>query len=183
MLQKCSLWRVFQVFFEDPDPDGLGLNLKEISRKSNLSHTSVKRHLKTLKDENLVETKEKKLGERVYPVYRSRRNDDRFKHYKAIDMISRIKESGLLENLVKKAMPDCVVLFGSAARGEDTKNSDVDLFLQCEEKDINLSDFEESLKRRIQLHYNPKFSTYPTELKNNIINGIVMYGYLTRYGD
>ncbi len=80
-------------------------------------------------------------------------------------------------------MPDCVVLFGSAARGEDTKNSDVDLYLQSGEKDIDLSEFEERLKRRIQLHYNPEFSSYPEELKNNIINGIVIHGYLTGYGD
>lgn len=183
MLQKCSTWRVLQVFFDDPDPDGLGLGLKEVSRRSNLSHTSVKRHLETLKNENLVETKEKKLGKRVYPVYSSRRDEDRFRHYKVIDMISRIRESGLLENLIKGTMPDCVILFGSAARGEDTKNSDVDFYLQCEEKEMDLSYFEESLKRKIQLHYNPEFSTYPAELKNNIVNGIVMYGYLTGYGD
>jgi len=91
--KKCSIWRVLQVFFDNPDPEGLGLSLKEISRESNLSHTSVKKHLEELEKENLVEVREKELGERVYPVYRARRDEDRFKHYKTMDMMSRIRKA------------------------------------------------------------------------------------------
>lgn len=174
---------MLRAFFDDPDPEGEGLNLRAISRRADLSHTSVKKHLETLEEEGLIETREVRAGGKSYPVYLASRENERYKHYKSVDMISRIRESGLLQKLIEDAMPDCIVLFGSAARGEDVKNSDIDLYLQCEEKELDLTKFEDSLKRNIQLHFKPDFVTYSKELKNNIINGTVLHGYLTGYGE
>ena len=178
MLQKCSIWKVLRVFFDDPLPEGLGLPLREVSRRSGLAHTSVKKHLQTLKDEGLVQTPEKKAGSRSYPVYLANRESEKFRRYKSVDTVYRIMDSGLLKKLVEKAMPDCVVLFGSAARGEDVADSDVDLYLQCSERGFELSEYEEALRRDIQLHFRSEFDSLPKELKNNIINGVTLYGYL-----
>ncbi len=181
MLQECSAWRVLRVFFDDPLPEGLGLPLREVSRRSGLAHTSVKKHLQTLEEEGLVKTREKQAGSRSYPVYLADRESENFRRYKSIDMVYRIFDTGLLKKLVEKAMPDCIVLFGSAARGEDTADSDVDLYLQCSEKDFELSEYEKALRRDIQLHFRPEFNSFPPELKNNIVNGIKLYGYLEVY--
>lgn len=181
MLQYCSAWKVLRVFFDDPLPEGLGLPLREVSRRSGLAHTSVKNHLQTLKEEGLVQTREKKSGGRSYPVYLANRKCENFRRYKSIDMVYRITDTGLLKELVERAMPDCVILFGSASRGEDTANSDVDLYLQCSERDFELSEYKEALQRDIQLHFRSEFDSFPKELKNNIINGITLYGYLEVY--
>lgn len=181
MLQKCSTWKVLQVFFDDPEPETLGLSLREISRRSELAHTSTKRHLETLREEELVKTREKEGGTRIYPVYRANRESEKFKLLKTIDMIYRIGKSGLLEKLETEATPDCIILFGSAARGEDIRGSDVDLYIQSEEKELELSRYESSLKRTIQVHFQPSFDSYPSELKNNIVNGIVLQGNLKAY--
>lgn len=181
MLQKCSAWRVLQVFFDDPLPEAIGLSLREVSRRSDLAHTSTKKHLQTLVEEMLVETREEKRGSRTYPVYRANRGNDNFKHLKTIDMIFRIKSSGLLYELEREASPDCIVLFGSAARGEDTLESDVDLYIKSEERKLDFSQYEDSLKRTLQLHFQPDFHSYPPELRNNIINGIILQGYLEGY--
>jgi len=125
-----------------------------------------------------VKTREEKKGSREYPIYLPNRNNEEYKHYKTIDMVNRIKKSGLLEKLEKETAPDCIVLFGSAARGEDLMESDVDLYVQSEEKDLDLSEYQNFLNRSVQLHFNSDFSSYPTELKNNISNGIVLQGYL-----
>lgn len=181
MLQKCSAWRVLEVFFNDPKPQGEGFSLSEISRQSDLAHTSVKNHLQALEENGLIITSEKSAGERTYPVYSANWESEKFRHYKLIDTLYRIRESGLLETLQKKTTPDCIILFGSAARGEDLRDSDVDLYLQCGEKSLDLSTYEDSLKRNIQLHFQPDFNSYPPALRNNIVNGIVLYGYLTAY--
>lgn len=183
MLQECSIWRVLQVFFDDPDPEGLGLSLREISRASQLAHTSVKRHLQTLIDEKLVRTKRKQTGSREYPVYLANRESQRFRRHKAIDTIHRIQESGLLDKLIRETTPDCILLFGTAARGEDTLTSDIDLYLQCTERPLNLSEYESLLQRNIQLHFRPHFDSFPDELKNNIINGTILFGYLKAFGE
>ncbi len=180
MLQKCSVWKVARIFFDEPKKEHY---LMEISRKSSLSHTSVKNHLKTLKEKNLVGKEEKKRGERTYPIYKSNLENEEYKNFKKVDMIRRLHEIDLIKHLESSYQPNCIVLFGSAARGEDTEESDVDLYIQAEERTQNnegekILEFEEKLNREIQLHVKPDFSEYPEELKNNIANGTVLYGYL-----
>lgn len=181
MLQKYSGWRVLRVFFDDPSPETLGLSLREISRRSGLAHTSVKKHLQTLEEEGLVKTRQEKRGSRTYPVYRSNRNSEKFKHFKTVDMVFRIGGSGILDVIEGETTPDCIVLFGSAARGEDVRSSDIDLYVQSEEKELDLSEYESFLERSVQLHFQPDFNSYPPELRNNIVNGITLRGFLKAY--
>ena len=75
-------------------------------------------------------------------------------------------------------MPQSIVVFGSYQKGEDTEDSDIDIFVEANEEKINLEKFEKLLNRKIQLHFNPNFKTYSKELKNNIANGWVFGGYL-----
>lgn len=71
------------------------------------------------------------------------------------------------------------MLFGSCARGEDIEASDVDLLVVSIEKEVDLKKFELVLKRKISLHFEENVSEIPKELLNNIVNGIVLFGYLT----
>ena len=92
--------------------------------------------------------------------------------------MSILSESGLIEYLEEKLFPKVIVLFGSYRKGEDMIDSDIDLFVECKKEELNLSLFEKKLKRKIQLHFKEDFNSFPKELKNNIINGIVLYGFL-----
>lgn len=174
MLQNYSTWKVLQVFFDEPTQDHY---LREISKKSGLAHTSVKNHLEGLMEKDLIKEDEIERGERTYPIYK-RVENDRYKLYKKIDIQHRLQEFGLIDFIEEKFFPDCIVLFGSSARGEDTEESDIDLYIQAKESDVDLTPFEEKLKRDIQLHVRENLKDYPKELKNNIVNGIVVYGYL-----
>ena len=51
MLQKCSIWKIAKVFFDEPTREHY---LIEISKKSRLAHTSVKQHLLTLKALSII---------------------------------------------------------------------------------------------------------------------------------
>jgi predicted nucleotidyltransferase len=93
-------------------------------------------------------------------------------------MIFSIKASGLLDYLSEKCMPDVIILFGSGSRGEDLKDSDVDLFLLCKERKLDLQKYEDKIKRKISVFFSEDFNKLSKELKNNIINGVILNGYL-----
>ena len=176
MLKKDNIYRVLEVFFDDPLPIGLGFQLREISRKINLAPKSVKLYLEELERENLIIKKEHRIHK--YPVYYANRDDDYFKFLKRMDTIKSIKESGLLDYLYGKCMPDAIILFGSASKGEDIKGSDIDIYLQSNRKKLDLGKYEKELKRKINIFFERGFDKLSEELKKNIINGDKLKGYL-----
>ncbi|MBI1978659.1 MAG: nucleotidyltransferase domain-containing protein [Candidatus Aenigmarchaeota archaeon] len=176
MLQNYNKWSVLKVFFDDPLPKGGGFQLREISRKVKIAPNSVKRYLNELEKEGLIIKSKHRIHN--YPIYLSNRDGEKFRFFKKIDMIILLEESGLLEYLQKKCMPDTIILFGSSSRGEDLKNSDIDLFLLCKERKLDLRMYEENLNRLISLHFNENFNSMSKELRNNILNGAILKGYI-----
>ncbi|MBU1204538.1 MAG: nucleotidyltransferase domain-containing protein [Nanoarchaeota archaeon] len=176
MLKKDNLHKVLEVFFDDPIPECIGFQLREISRKIKLAPKSVKLYLEELEKAKLIIKKEHRIHN--YPVYYANRDNNYFKFLKRLDIQRKIKESGLLDYLDEKCMPDAIILFGSASKGEDVKESDIDLYLQCEERKIYPDKFEKKLKRKINLFFEKDFDRLSEELKMNIINGSILAGYL-----
>ncbi len=170
MIQNYITYKVLKLFFDHPTKH---FQLREISRILKLGLPSVRNHTKKLEKEGFV--KKEKFG--VYESYVSTKNEI-FKIYKRNDILLELHDSGLVEFLSDNLVPDAIVLFGSASRGEDIEGSDIDLFLVAKESEIDLKKFEEKLKRKISLHFESNVSKTPKELLNNIINGIVVYGYL-----
>ena len=83
-----------------------------------------------------------------------------------------------LNYLEENCQSEVIILFGSASLGEDLLESDIDLFLQCKDKKLNLKRYQKLLKRRINIFFEEKFNKLSEELKSNIINGIKLKGYL-----
>ena len=176
MLQKDNRYRILRIFFEDPLPKGIGFQLRELSRKADIAPPSVKKYLTELKKEGfIVKVKHRIHG---YPVYYPNRDNDNFKFLKKFDTLMKLKESGLLEYLSESCMPDVIVLFGSSANGEDLKDSDIDLFVASKDEKLSLDKFEKCLNRKINILFSDSFSRMSKELKNNIINGVILKGYL-----
>ena len=134
---------------------------------------SVKLHIKALEKEGFIE---KKKGT-IYHYYIASKSD-RFKVYKRNYTLAKIYEIGLLDLLANECAPDAVVLYGSASRGEDIESSDIDLLVIAKEKIINLEKFEKEFNRKIHIMFESSAKSLPKELLNNIINGIVVYGYI-----
>ena len=169
MIQNYITYRVLRLFFDSPTK---GFQLREMSRLLKLGLPTVRNNARLLLKLGFL--KKEKTG--VYERYFAS-GSDIYKIYKTNDVLIRIYESGLVEFLEKSFVPDAVILFGSASRGEDAEASDIDLFLIAKERDIDLKKFEVSLKRKINMHFNEKVSKIPKELLNNLINGIVIYGF------
>ena len=87
-----------------------------------------------------------------------------------------MEDCGLVKFLSDNLMPQSIILFGSYVRGEDITESDIDIFVESATRNIDISKFEKKLNKKIQLHFKKNINTLPLELKNNIINGIKLYG-------
>ncbi len=176
MLEHYNAWKVLQVFFDNPNPSGARFQLREISRKVLLAPVSVKRYLLELAKEKLIIKSQHRIHK--YPVYLANRASENFRNLKKINTILLIRKSGLLQYVNDVCMPDVVILFGSAARGEDLLESDIDLYVQCKEKHLNLDKYKTRLNRRINILFDENFNKLSSELKNNIANGTILSGYL-----
>lgn len=170
MLQNYTTYKILQLFFDSPTKH---FQLREICRLLKFGMPSVKNHIKMLENEKFI-IKEKKG---IYYSYVSSMNE-KFKLYKKNDILIRLHESGLIKFLEDSFVPDSIVLFGSASRGEDVEHSDIDLFVIAKERNVDLKKFELAIKRKINLHFEEKTSHIPKELLNNVINGIIVSGYL-----
>lgn len=178
MLQESSMFKTLEIFFINPTKEHY---LMGISRKISVAHTSVKKNLNLLMQRGLITETVEKKGSRKFPVYKANINSLGFKKYKIVYNISSILESNLIRYIDEKLAPKCTVIFGSYVRGEDAEDSDIDLFVECKKEEVSVEKFEKKLKRKIELHFNESFVSYSKELKNNIINGIVLSGFLEGY--
>jgi len=170
MILNYTAYQILRLFFDYPTRH---FQLREICRMLRMGMPSVRNHVKSLEKEGLI--KKEKRG--VYQSYVST-GSELFKVHKRNDMLLRLHESGIIDYLVDEFVPDAVVVFGSASRGEDVEESDVDLLIIAKGKGIDLSRFEVKLRRKISLHFEKKVSDIPKELLSNMVNGIVVHGYL-----
>lgn len=165
ILQKCSLWNVAAIFFVEPTKVHY---IKEISRKINLAHTSVKVHINTLLKEDLIE----ETKTEIFKGYKAKRDSPEFIFYKKISNLISIKLSGIIESL-KEHYPKLIILFGSYDKGEDIETSDIDIFVDSKKIKINTEKFEKSLKRNIHIIFKDETDK---SLMGSINQGIVLFG-------
>ena len=168
---KNNTYRILELFIDYPNKD---FSIRGIARALKLSHATVIKHIINLEKLELI----KKKSETLYPTYYANTENDKLKFYKKDYIISKIKASGLIEYIKDKTLPSSVVLFGSCAKGVYTEKSDIDIFVEAQEPKLNVSRFEKKLKRSINLLFEKKIMDLSTELRNNILNGIILYGFI-----
>jgi predicted nucleotidyltransferase len=171
MLQKNNKYRILKVFFEQPTAE---LQLRQICRLAKIAPPSTKKYLQELESEGLVSKSKKN----IYPVYRAVRDSQLFKSLKKWSLAIELSASGAVDYISEKCSPDAIIVFGSAARGEDIEQSDIDLAILAEDTVLDLKKYGKLLNRKITPFFAPKFSELSKELKNNILNGILLYGYV-----
>lgn len=177
MIGKNNTYLVMQAFFDRPTHR---FQLRELSRETGISLPSVREHVRALERQGLVN----RVDEGVYGSFVASAEDSMYRAYKVCDMVTRIHESGLTGFLEKElSFPGALVLFGSCSEGTDTEASDIDILVVGGEKKLSMKPFERKLRRRISLHFMDKkelsnAGKNSPEFMNNIMNGIVLYGYL-----
>jgi predicted nucleotidyltransferase len=170
MYQQFNRYRILQVFFDNPNKK---YQLREISRITNISLPSVKKHIEQLLKQNLIQ--EDTQG--IYKGYKAKYSQE-FKTLKKNDLIIRLEKSGLIEKIEKTCTPNCIILYGSAVEGKDDLRGDIDIFVQSTKKKIELKNYEKKIKRTISIIFEKNIKKIDNNFKNTIANGIVLRGFL-----
>ena len=172
MKRKNIKQTIKEHFFLNPTTK---LRVREIERILKLPLPSVIRHCKELEKEEILTTD--KIGSVTF--YTASRSETYLLEKKLYN-IKQIYKFGLINYLKIELSNPAIVIFGSYAKGEDTEDSDIDLYIETpSKKQVNFERFEKLLKRKIQVfqHKNLKGITNP-HLANNIINGITLNSYI-----
>ncbi len=153
-----------------------GFRLRELSRLSKISPPSVMTYLKEFEKQGLIQKKTK----RKIPFYTALRDNSDFILYKKISILFELNKSGLVDYLWDGLSPEAVVLYGSFAKGESIEDSDIDLFVLGKKTKPNfkLDIFEKTLGKKIHLLSEEKLKSISVELRNNILNGVILKGYI-----
>ena len=159
-----------RVFFEDCYRR---VNVREYATIARVSPPTASKLLARYKDEGLL------LEERYrnYIFYYANRENPVFKDLSKIYWRHVLRE--LLDFLGKKLAMPAIILFGSLAKAEAKKDSDIDVAVFASQKEIDISEFERKIGRKVQLFWFTSLKDVKSkELANNIINGYTLKGRL-----
>ncbi len=173
MIRKNIKGKIKEFYFTYPTEK---LRARALERRLKLPFPSVLRYLKELVSEDFL------LAEVIGGVkfYTANRTSRRFLLEKRLYNVKILFECGLVDFLIDEYSNPTIVLFGSYSKGEDVENSDIDIYVETRSRRIlSLKKFEQKLHRSIQLFKYVSFAEIKNQmLKNSIINGIVLNGYL-----
>ena len=155
------------------------MRVRQIEREVKLPLPSVIRYCRELEKEEILR-KETISGVSTYSADRASK---KFLIAKRLFNIQSIFESGLADYMIKEYFNPVIVLFGSYSKGEDTEESDIDLYVETPKKhEFKLQKFEKILNRRLQIFNYRNVKDIPNHnLSNNIINGITLNNFLEAF--
>lgn len=142
----------------------------EIVAKTSISRERVNHFLKELLNEKIVFRKKEK---RKMPYYLANREHPQFRIEKVLQGLSTLEKSGLLEHIRALNGIKTAILFGSFARGDWNKSSDIDLFIYGDSKNFEKRKFENKIKREIQLFSYNNAKQIKKDLDSNLITNII----------
>ena len=162
-------YRVYSLLIKYPSKS---FSAREIARELGLSHSTVLKCLDNLFKFGFIKKDEKTL----YVTYNL--NTDKGLLYRKNWVLFEIFDSGVVEYIQNKMFPSSIVLYGSCANGYFNDKSDIDLFVEASEVQLNLKKYEQKLGRKIHVLFEPNINDLSKELRNNIVNYTVLYGFL-----
>lgn len=152
---------------------GETMNQRQIAQELNVSPTAIAKALPLLEKELLIIIKKDKNGNYV----QLNRDAEPAISLKRVENLKLIYESGLKKQLEEAFPGATVILFGSYSRGDDTLQSDIDIaVIGRKEKHIDISKYEKMLERKIVLNFYPALKDIHKNLRENILNGIILTG-------
>lgn len=153
---------IMGVFFENPSKR---FTIREIAKFANIPKSTAHKYLNELKKEGLIDKNNLSKDNLIFKIKK--------RNY----LTEKIVSSGLVDEIVAKLNPTCIILFGSVSKGESIKESDIDLFVESPiKKDINFGKFERKIGHKIQIFAENKITNLPRNLLNNVVNGIKLFG-------
>jgi predicted nucleotidyltransferase len=175
MSQNNIKVRLLEHYFINPTSK---LRVRQIERELNIPLPSAIRYARDLEKAGLL-TREK-IGNVVF--YTANR-DHAFILEKKLYNIKSLYACGLVDYLREELSNPSIIVFGSYSKGEDTEQSDIDMYIQSpSKKTISLEKYEKILKRNIQAFRHKSIHDIQNiHLANNIINGVILNGFIEAF--
>ena len=151
-------------------------HFEEIVKKTNMTRAIVNKWLKRYQKEGLLK-RIKETGK--FPYFTAGINNPIYRSKKKLYMLTKLYQSGLIKDLITLEKAKTVVLFGSIARGDWYKGSDIDIFIYGTSKGFEKHKYELKLHRNIELHVfetKDEIKKVKSGLINNVINGYIIKG-------
>ncbi|MBT3464539.1 hypothetical protein HOD20_03220 [archaeon] len=153
---------------------------RNISRRLNTNHMTINRKLNILQKNNFIDYNQegknkvyflKKSIEAKNYVYMT----ESYKLIKKIDLYPRLRK--IINKIIEYDKVSLAVLFGSYAKNTSSKNSDIDIYIETEDKPIKNYFEKIDSKLSIKIGTYDKNSNLIKEIENNhvIIKGIESY--------
>jgi len=151
-------------------------HFEEIVKKTNIARAAVNKWLNKYQKEGLL----KKIKENgKFPYFTVGSNNPVYQSKKRIYMLTKLYQSGMIKDLISLGKAKTIILFGSIARGDWYKDSDIDIFIYGTSKGFEKIKYELELHRDIELHVFEtinEIKKVKSGLINNVINGYVIKG-------
>jgi predicted nucleotidyltransferase len=175
LFRKLNSLKVLTLFFEDPYAEAY---LREAARKLKMSPATVLRAIRVLEKEGLVSRRDEKNAS----FFKANMSSE-FKALKLAFTLSKLDDTGIAGLIAKKSRGlSCILLYGSAARGEDGPKSDYDLLAIAAECDATAMEMGEKLGKESTLQAYSISQWKEVSKKNRafyievISSGIMLYG-------
>jgi len=163
---------VLQLFFDYPTKEW---HFEDICKETVLARSKVDNWLKKLLHEKIIR-RIKNKGR--MPHYISNYESPQYKNTKKMFAMQQLHRSGLLNHLASLTAKT-VILFGSFARSDWHKNSDIDVFVYGKPEGLNIGKYERKTGRNIQVFLcrsHKELHALGTGLIKNIIKGNIIKG-------
>ncbi len=166
---------VMELFFENPTREW---HFEEVVKETKLARSKADNWLKRFIKKGLI--KRIKVKGKM-PYYLSNYDSSEYKNMKKIFALNKLHDSGLLNHLDSLKKAETVILFGSFARSDWYKGSDIDLFIYGDPEGLKIADYEIKLHKDIQLFVcqdKKELEKLGKPLIRNIIKGNLLKGNL-----
>jgi len=173
MIRKTIKSKIQGYFFVNPT---IKLRVRQIERIVKVPLPSVIRYSKELTEEKVL--KRDNIANII--TYSADRTSKQFLFEKKLFNLQQLVFSGVVDYLIEELSNPTIMVFGSYSKGEDIEESDIDIYVQTHStKEIKLEKYEKVLQRNIQLFTYKNIKLIKNkELANNIVNGILLNGFL-----
>lgn len=151
-------------------------HLRGVAKQLNASHSTVSRALNKLYKDNVIDFK-KEGKNKIFFIRKNLQAKNyvfNAERYKLIKIIKQYPELGIIiDNILKNCEERLILLFGSYAKGIAKKDSDIDIYIETENRKIK--DKVESLHSKIKA----KIGTFDLDsmlIKEIMKNHIILKG-------
>lgn len=173
ILCNSQMLKIAELFFNEPEKFYF---LEELFQKTRLSQKIIMKYLEDFSKKGIILAKGKKDSKYIANI-----KSNEYITFKKIINLSNIYDSGIIKKINDECASPLIILFGKYSQGKDSKKDDINLYIQAKKSEIDLSLYEKMLKKNIYLLFNEDFDSCSKELKNMLINGIILKGHLEAF--